>query len=172
MPLRPAVMRRMEISADLMYKSQLIKGFCHLYDGQVWKKRLRPSPCSTRRPLTPVPPRPSQEAVAIGMEMACTYKDAIVTSYRDHCFQLSRGDTPHRVEIRFPQPLLAHALSAQSPNDGVRLLCRFSRSSPGGRAAARWARGARCTCTARRPTSTVRPHPSTSRSVPAGGLTA
>ena len=106
-----AVMRRMEISADLMYKSQLIKGFCHLYDGQVLREPFPqfsptlllfclclffflphysfiPSPATS-----PIP----QEAVAIGMEMACTYNDAIVTSYRDHCFQLSRGDTPKRV---------------------------------------------------------------------------
>jgi TPP-dependent pyruvate/acetoin dehydrogenase alpha subunit len=38
-----------------------------------------------------------QEAIAIGMEMGCTKKDAIVTSYRDHCWQLSRGDNAKRV---------------------------------------------------------------------------
>lgn len=67
------VIRRMEMTADGLYKSKLIRGFCHLCTGQVQNSINR------------------QEAVPVGIEAGITEEDLLITAYRCHGFTYTRG---------------------------------------------------------------------------------
>ncbi len=65
------LIRRFEEKAGQLYGMGLIGGFCHLYIGQ--------------------------EAVVVGMQMALSEGDEVVTSYRDHGHMLATGMDPKGV---------------------------------------------------------------------------
>lgn len=64
-------MRRIEILADNLYKQQLIRGFCHLADGQ--------------------------EGIAMGISSALTKEDPIISAYRIHNQAYMAGETPYAI---------------------------------------------------------------------------
>lgn len=125
--------RRFEIVADTMYKQRLIRGFCHLYDGQEaivtgMESALKVS-CITRQPAacnqepaSNKAGRAAAEPLCKASEGACSVDagrlhcraltllflcvtvlslsqrtDSVITAYRDHCHQLSRGDSGESV---------------------------------------------------------------------------
>jgi pyruvate dehydrogenase E1 component alpha subunit len=65
------LIRRFEEKAGQLYGMGLVGGFCHLYIGQ--------------------------EAVVIGVQMALTDGDQVITSYRDHGHMLATGMDPQGV---------------------------------------------------------------------------
>jgi pyruvate dehydrogenase E1 component alpha subunit len=65
------LIRRFEEKAGQLYGMGLIGGFCHLYIGQ--------------------------EAVVVGMQMALSEGDQVITSYRDHGHMLATGMEPRGV---------------------------------------------------------------------------
>ncbi|KJV64697.1 pyruvate dehydrogenase (acetyl-transferring) E1 component, alpha subunit [Anaplasma phagocytophilum str. ApMUC09] len=64
-------MRRLEEKVGQLYGMGLIRGFCHLYIGQ--------------------------EAVAAGMYSVLQPSDSVITSYREHGFALSSGESPGKI---------------------------------------------------------------------------
>src|ERR1700676_5011891 len=68
---RMLLIRRFEEKAGQLYGMGLVGGFCHLYIGQ--------------------------EAVVVGVQMALTDGDQVITSYRDHGHMLATGMEPRGV---------------------------------------------------------------------------
>ncbi|XP_077952391.1 pyruvate dehydrogenase E1 subunit alpha 1b isoform X3 [Gasterosteus aculeatus] len=85
--------RRMELKADQLYKQKIIRGFCHLYDGQVCPLFTLHSfgfavfYGALRGNVLLLP----QEACAVGIEAAINPTDHLITAYRAHGYTYTRG---------------------------------------------------------------------------------
>lgn len=82
------MIRRMEMAAEGLYRSRLIRGFCHLSTGQVSLRMFLPYILSKAR---------LQEAVSVGTEHGVQDNDRIITAYRCHPFVILRGGTVAQV---------------------------------------------------------------------------
>lgn len=91
--------RRTETEADKLYKQKEIRGFLHLYNGQVLLHSFFEFPPSPSLSENSHRLWHAQEAVLVGMEAALTLEDHIITAYRDHGHLLTRGGTP-KVRIK------------------------------------------------------------------------
>ncbi|CAG5998530.1 unnamed protein product, partial [Menidia menidia] len=93
--------RRMELKADQLYKQKIIRGFCHLYDGQ--------------------------EACAAGIEAAITPSDHLITAYRAHGYTFTRGVPGGSMHMYAPHFYGGNGIvGAQVPlGAGIALACQY-----------------------------------------------
>lgn len=110
--------RRMELKADQLYKQKIIRGFCHLYDGQVRRHLLGFSTHLEQKGerLLPAVLRLClllQEACAAGIEAAINPTDHLITAYRAHGYTFTRG-----VPIKEILAELTGKILKKSPNTG------------------------------------------------------
>ncbi|CAB1349880.1 unnamed protein product [Coregonus sp. 'balchen'] len=83
-------MRRMELKADQLYKQKIIRGFCHLYDGQ--------------------------EACAMGIEAGINPTDHLITAYRAHGYTFTRGVSVREIMAELTGAGVALACQYQGNN--------------------------------------------------------
>lgn len=93
--------RRIETAAGNLYKEKIIRGFCHLYSGQVRIILCAPFFFThTRFKITSIFFLLLcflQEACAVGMKAALRSQDAVITAYRAHGWTYLMGIEPFGV---------------------------------------------------------------------------